>query len=57
MEESHSKTHYFCYEEMQIEDDDGLLVENGTQHELDIDDDEMILTDMKYDCIDETTPS
>jgi hypothetical protein len=28
------------YEELQIEDDDGLLVENGEQHELDVDDDE-----------------
>ena len=28
------------YEEMQIEDDDSLLVENGEQHELDIDDNE-----------------
>ncbi len=27
------------YEELQIEDNDGLLVENGEQHELDIDDD------------------
>jgi len=27
-------------EELQIEDDDGLLVENGVQHELVIDDDE-----------------
>jgi hypothetical protein len=26
------------YEELQIEDDDGSLVENGKQHELDIDD-------------------
>ena len=25
------------YEELQIEDDDGLSVENGEQHELDID--------------------
>jgi hypothetical protein len=28
------------YEELLIEDDDSLLVENGKQHELDIDDDE-----------------
>jgi len=28
------------YEELQIEDDDCLLVENGQQHELDVDDDE-----------------
>jgi hypothetical protein len=28
------------YEELQIEDDDISLVENGEQHELDIDDDE-----------------
>ena len=27
-------------EELQIEDDDGLLVENGEQHVLDFDDDE-----------------
>ena len=27
-------------EGLQIKDDDGLLVENGEQHELDIDDDE-----------------
>jgi hypothetical protein len=27
-------------EELQIEDDDGSLVENGEQQELDIDDDE-----------------
>ena len=28
------------YEELQIEDDDGLLVENDEQHVLDIDDNE-----------------
>ena len=28
------------YEEPQIEDDDGLLVENGEQHEVKINDDE-----------------
>ena len=28
------------YEELQIEDHYGLLVENGKQHELNIDDDE-----------------
>ena len=30
----------FFNEELQIEDDDGLLVENDEQHVLDIDDDE-----------------
>ena len=30
----------YIYEELQIKDDDGLLVENGEQHELDNDDDE-----------------
>ena len=30
-------------EELQIEDDDNLLVENGKQHELDIDDNEWFL--------------
>jgi hypothetical protein len=29
-----------AYEEMHVEDDDGLLVENGEQQELDINDDE-----------------
>ena len=29
-----------AYEELQIEVDDGLLVENGEQHELGINDDE-----------------
>jgi hypothetical protein len=36
---AYSKTPYF-YEELQIEDDDSSLVENGEQQELDIDDNE-----------------
>ena len=31
---------YFFYEELQIKDDDNLLVENGEQQELNIDDNE-----------------
>ena len=44
------------YEELQIEDDDGLLVENGKQQDLDINDVEQFSTDMKYDCIDTMMP-
>jgi hypothetical protein len=43
LEESHSQTPIFD-EELQIEDDDGLLVENGEQHVLDL----MMMSD--FDC-------
>jgi hypothetical protein len=33
-------TYSNTYEELQIEDDDGLLVENGEQQKLDINDNE-----------------
>jgi hypothetical protein len=38
--ENHILKHPNFYEELQIEDDDGSLVENGEQQELDIDDNE-----------------
>jgi hypothetical protein len=38
--ENHIPKHLIFYEKLQVEDDDGSLVENGKQHELDIDDDE-----------------
>ena len=37
---NHIPKHPIFDEELQIEDDDGSLVENGEQHELDIDDHE-----------------
>jgi hypothetical protein len=38
--ENHIPKRLICDEELQIEDDDGSLVGNGEQQELDIDDDE-----------------
>ena len=38
--ENHIPKSFIFDEELQIEDDDGLLVESGKQHELDIDDNE-----------------
>ena len=38
--ENHIPKRHISEEELQIEDDDGSLVENGKQQELDIDDDE-----------------
>ena len=54
--ENHIPKHLIFDEELQIEDNDGLLVENGEQQELDIDDDEWFPTYIKFDCIDEMMP-
>ena len=53
---NHIPKRLIFYEELQVEDNDGLLVENGEQHELDIDVDEWFRLIWNKIVYDKTTP-